>query len=794
MTAYPAPPPASLSLSHAQERLWFLANLEPDSAAFHIPVSVRLTGPLDTGFLEHAVNAVVERHDILRTTFQRVDGRPVLVVAPALTVTTTRVNLRTTPLAERAEEVQRLAAAEARRLFDLRRGPLIRSTLLRLGEAEHVWLVTMHHIISDADSFAIFFREVSAFYAAASAGVPPGLDDLSVQYGEFATWQREHLESGALQGQLAYWKRHLGGELPVLQLPTDRPRPEIQTDAGSTESLVTDTGLSARLKRLAKRERSTLFMTVLAVFKVLLHRYTNQTDLLVGSPTAGRNRLEAEGLIGYFQNTLVMRTDLSGDPTFRELLGRIRGVALDAYDHQDLPFAKLVEELHPVRDRGRNPLFQTMFLFQGAPMAAAWRTTLQLPGVTPAPLVVDTRTARLDLTLGVEDLGDELGVMVEYNTDLFDAATASRMLHNYHTCLEGVLADPDRPVSTLPVVSPCERRALLTRWQGPDLVDEETAPRCLHQAFQVQAAKSPDAVALVFRERCHSYRELDEASDGLAHHLRELGVGLGVLVGVFLERSPDLVIGLLGILKAGGAYLPMDPTYPAPRLEFMMDDANLPLVLTESGLLERLPRNGAAVLCMDARPVTEGAAASEIPHAETTPADLAYVIYTSGSTGTPKGVAITHGNLMNFLRAMAGALGMGANDVLLAVTTLSFDIAGLELYLPLVTGARIVLVEREVAADGRTLAAALGACGATVMQATPATWRLLVDCGWEGDGKLKILCGGEALPGELAARLLALGGLLYNLYGPTETTIWSTLERVEQLEDPVSIGRPIRNT
>ncbi len=780
------PPP----LSFSQERLWILAQLDPASAAYNIPVGVRLRGPLDTSRLESSVDAVVSRHAVLRSAFKSVDGRPVQFTAPAMPLPTPLIDLRDLARTEQEERVRTLAQDEACAVFDLQQGPLLRSTLLRLDAEEHVWLLTMHHIVSDVDSFAIFFREVSAIYAAPEGAEP--LPELAIQYGDFAAWQRDHLADARLQKQIAYWKQMLGSELPLLQLPADKPRPEMQTYAGSTNTLHTGDALAAQLKALSRRERSSLYMILLAAFKVWLHRYTHQDDILVGSPIAGRDRLETENLIGYFQNTLVLRTDLSDDPSFREVVQRVRQVALDAYENQELPFARLVEELQPARNPGHSPLFQTMFLFQSAPLANAWRTTLALPGVTPISEVIDSRTARVDLTLGVEDLGDRLGIMLEYNVDLFEDATAACMLDSFVTCLESIARDPEQAISRLCILSEQERHKLLVQWNDTAVAQSEPA-QTLDQLLDEAVAATPDALALVCAGVQLSYRELHARANRLAHYLRNRGVGPEVLVGVFLERSVDMVVALLGILKAGGAYLPLDPGNPAPRLAFILADAGAQCVLTQSSLSERLAAGDATVVCLD-REASVAAESSQAPTPVATPDSLAFIIYTSGSTGEPKGVAVSHRSVVNFLCAMRDAPGLTPDDVLLAVTTLAFDIAALEIYLPLCTGARVVLATEETAADGRALARELRQARVSVMQATPATWRLLLAAGWEGQPGLTMLCGGEALPRELAEALLSKGGALWNLYGPTETTIWSTRQRVESAPGPVPVGRPIRNT
>ena len=775
-----------LPLSFAQERLWFLEQLEPGNTAYNIAAAYRLRGPLDVAALERSLNEIVRCHEVLRTTFATMDGRPVQVIAPEMSLTLPVEDLQELPEAEREAEAQRLLTEEAQRPFDLEKGPLLRAALLRLDEEEHVLLLTMHHIVSDGWSMGVFNRELAVLYEAFSVGKPSPLPELPIQYADFAVWQREWLQGEVLEEQLAYWREHLGGDLSVLELPTDRPRPAAQSFRGATQSFVLSGDLTESLKALSRREGVTLFMTLLAAFKTLLYRYTGQEDVVVGSPIAGRNRSEIEGLIGFFVNTLVLRTDLSGNPTFRELLERVREVALGAHARQDLPFEKLVEALQPERDLSRNPLFQVMFAFQNAPMEA-----LMLPGLTVTPLEVESETAQFNLTLSMEETGQGLKGVVEYNTDLFDGVTIERMLGHFETLLEGVVVNPEQRLWELPLLTEAERYQLLVEWNDTEV--EYPQDKCIHQLFEEQVERTPGAVAVVFEGEQLTYAELNRRANQLAHYLQKLGVGPEVLVGICVERSLEMVVGLLGILKAGGAYVPLDPAYPKERLAFMLEGTQAPVLLTQERLVEGLPEHEARVVCLDADWEAIAGESTENPDSEVTVDNLAYVIYTSGSTGRPKGVQILHDAVVN-LDTMHQRPGLAQQDVLLSVTTLSFDIAVLELFLPLTIGARVELVSRAVAADGVQLMAALAASDATVMQATPATWRLLLGAGWQGDEQLRILCGGEALPRMLANQLLRRDSALWNLYGPTETTVWSAIYEVGQNKGSVSIGQPIANT
>jgi amino acid adenylation domain-containing protein len=792
--------------SFAQERLWFLDQLEPGNPAYNMPAAVRLCGRLDVAALCRSLNEIVRRHETLRTTFAATDGRPVQVIAPVVTSPLAVVDLRSCPEMRRKTEMWRLIAAEARRPFDLARGPLFRATLLRLDGAcpvraarrvseqgqreQHVLLLNVSHIVSDGWSQGVLLRELAALYEAFSNARPLPLPELPLQYADFARWQREWLQGEVLDAQLSYWKRQLGDAPAVLELPTDRPRPAAQTFHGVRQTRVWPMSSSQALKALSQREGVTLFMTLLAAFQVLLYRYTGQTDLVVGSPVAGRNRAELEGLIGFFVNTLVLRTDLSGDPTFRELLRRVRETVMGAFAHQDLPFEKLVDGLQLERDLSRNPLCQVMFALQNAPLPA-----LELPELTLTPLETDSGAARFDLTLSVWDTPQSLREVWEYNTDLFDARTIERMQGHFQTLLECIVANEkasEQRLSDLSALTGTERQQLLVEWNDTSTAYAED--KCIHELFEAQVKRTPDAVAVVFEDGCLSYDALSRRANKLAHHLQGLGVGPEVLVGIYVERSPEMLVGLLATLKAGGAYIPLDPVYPQERLAFMLKDTRAPVLLTQRHLLDKLPAHQAQIVCLDSDWPMIASRPQTAPPCATAAGNLAYTIYTSGSTGRPKGVQILHRAVVNFLDTMRQRPGLTARDTILSVTTLSFDIALLELFLPLTIGACVVLVSRATASDGVQLIERLATFRATVMQATPATWRLLLAADWQGDSRLRILCGGEALPRALAHQLLARADSVWNLYGPTETTVWSTVYELTTSDDLISIGRPIANT
>jgi len=781
----PVPRSGSLPLSFAQQRLWFLEQFQPGNGAYNLARALRLRGALNRTALEQSFNEILRRHEALRTSFSVVDGQPVQVIATAAHLELPLVDLRGLPLLEREQESQRLAKREAQQPFDLTQAPLLRLTLLQLEAQDYLLLITLHHSIADGWSAGILMREVAALYASAGAAVPAEdpVPELPVQYADFAVWQRQWLQGEVLAAHLAYWKQQLGDRLPVLSLPTDRPRPPVQTFQGKTRSWQFSRSLTQELKHLSQQQGVTLFMTLLAAFKTLLYRYTGQTEMLIGSPIANRNQAQIEGLIGFFVNTLVLRTDLSGDPSFRELLQRVRETTLGAYAHQDLPFEKLVEALQPERNLSHSPLFQVMFALQNAPLEA-----LALPGLHLELSEIESNTARFDLTLSLVDTEQGLLGRLEYNSDLFDPATIDRMLGHFQTLLVGIVADPNQSLATLPLLSTAERQQFLA-WNGTQA--DYPQDQCLHQLFEAQVEQTPDAIAVVAEQHL-SYQELNTRADQLANYLQTLGVGPDVLVGLCVERSVDMVVGLLGILKAGGAYIPLDPAYPSARLAAMLDEVSL--LLTQAPLLGKLPPSRAEILCLDtdwhriAQPQPHRNVSRVCPH------HLAYVIYTSGSTGRPKGVQIPHRAVVNFLTAIRRTPGLYPQDILLSVTTLSFDIAALELFLPLTVGACVVVASRAIAADGLQLRDKLRQTQATVMQATPSTWKMLLAAGWPGSPQLRIFCCGEALSQSLAQELQQRCAGLWNLYGPTETTIWSLIQPVGDRQPVIPIGRPIANT
>jgi amino acid adenylation domain-containing protein len=788
-TAHAAPPP----LSFAQQRLWVLDQFDPGLPAYNIPAALRIAGALDVAALAKSLNEIVRRHEALRTSFRLVDGRPVQIIAAAQVVTLGTADLSELPEREREAEVRRLAAEAAWRRFDLARGPLLRASLLRLGQDRHVLLVTMHHIVADGWSLELFFRELSALYKSFSGG-GPALPDPPVQYADYATWQREWLQGETLDEQFAYWQRQLADAPAALNMPTDHQRPPIQTFRGGQQFITLPGKLTAVLRALSRAERTTLFMTLLAGFKALLHRYTGATDVLVGTPVANRGRVEIENVIGFFVNTLVLRTSLAGDPSFRESLSRVRKVSLEAYAHQDVPFEKLVEELQPVRNLSLSPFFQVLFTFQ-----PALRSALELPGLSTAPLEVAGRTAKFDLSLAVVERGDGLLVVAEYNTDLFDASTITRLLNSYHLLLERASADPESPISALPLLTSAERHQLAVEWN--DMRADYPRASCLHQLFEAQAARTPDATALVFGIERLSYGELNRRADCLAARLRRLGVGPEVAAIVMMERAPEMVVALLGVLKAGGAYVPLDPAYPHERLAFMLADSQARVLLTQEWLQCRLPESDAEVVFVGltydddvhARPPGAGEVADEgagNARRSALPENLAYIIYTSGSTGQPKGVAITHRSataLMSWARARFTPDELGAA---LFTTSVCFDLSVFELFAPLSWGGTVVLAESVL-----DLAGSAGAAHVQLVNSVPSAVAELVQAGGLPGSVRTVNLAGEPIPSGLARELHRQAGVaqVLNLYGPTEDTTYSTCATVAEEDGRAVIGRPVAN-
>ncbi|MGA3322977.1 MAG: amino acid adenylation domain-containing protein [Terriglobia bacterium] len=780
----PRDPALPCPLSTAQRRLWFIEQLNPGLPLYNEAEGVRLLGELNTEAMERALNVIVARHEVLRTTIQVTDNEPVMVVHESWPLQLKKIDLSALTPAERQAEVERLLIDEPRRLYHLEAEPGIRATLLRLAPREHIFILMMHHIFSDRSSLGILFREMATLYRAFCRGESIALPPLLIQYGDYAVWQQQRITDAASAEDLSFWTENLRGAPQLLELPADRPRPLTLSYRGVKRRFRLNPALTKALRDASQREKASLFTLFTAALDTLLYRYTGREDILLGIPIADRERPELQSVIGFLVHTCVLRTGLSGDMTFRELLALVQKEMLELYRHRAVPFDEVVRKLRPERNPSYSPLFQVMINWRDRGLQLSF---IGLEGLVVEPLLAQSETAKLDLQLFITDGGDEFWLEMEYSTDLFDEARISRMIGHYQTLLESVASDPGRRLAELPLLTAEERRQLLVEWNNTRV--DYPADACVHELFERQAKRTPEAVAVEFNGERLTYSELNRRSTEFAQHLQARGVGPDVLVAVYVDRSLELVIALLGILKAGGAYLPVDLVFPQERVAFMLGDAQPRVLVTVTKLLAELPRNQSEVVC-----VNDFAALSEAPMARPPESrHLAYVIYTSGSTGKPKGVEICHRAVVNFLNSMRQVPGMEAQDTLLSVTSPSFDIFGLELWLPLTSGAKVVIVSQDVAMDGSQLAKVMAARGVTVMQATPSTWRVLLEAGWEGDLSLKILCGGEAWPEELAAQLLPKGRALWNMYGPTETTLGSAVYPVEK-GTPILIGDPIANT
>jgi myxalamid-type nonribosomal peptide synthetase MxaA len=798
-----------IPLSFAQQRLWFLDRLEPDSPFYNIPVALRLTGYLNVAALTQSFNEIVRRHEILRTVFEIEEGgEPVQHILPSLALAVERIDLTVVPQ-DRAVDWQRRCRDEAGKPFDLCQGPLIRASLLMLADSgdrqDAILLLTMHHIVSDGWSSAVLVKEFAALYRAFSQNQASPLAELPIQYADFACWQRRWLSGDVLERQLGYWRQNLEAMSDVLELPTDRPRPAVMTYRGAHLGFEIPAAVAQQARTLSRQHNATLFMLLLAVFKLLLSRYSGQSDLCVGTPVANRNRQEIEPLIGFFVNTLVLRSDVSANPTFAEFLAQIKRTVLDAQQHQDLPFEKLVDALQLARDPCRSPLVQVMFVLQNLDTL-----TLRLPGLDVAVLEDDTRTAKFDLTLHIQAWPDgHLSGSVEYNTDLYDAATIERFVRHYGVLLDAAVRQPQRRVSELPLLTEREARQMLYDWNATEM--DYPKGRCIHQLFEAQVERMPNTVALTFENQSLTYAELNARANQLAHYLIEYGVGPDVPVGICLERSLEMVIGLLGILKAGGAYVPLDPAYPEERLAFMLDDAGAGFLLSRAGLMEKLQCLKAhsigspfpsrcsrrAIVCLDTDWPAITFCSDHNPLPTNHPLSLAYCIYTSGSTGQPKGVAVSHRNAVHSTVARFMQYVDPVKTYLL-LSSFAFDSSVAGIFWALGQGGCLCLPSDDAGKDPAALADLIARQEVSHLLALPSLYGLLLEQSMSKLGSLKAsIVAGEACATEVVKRHFAVlpQVKLYNEYGPTEGTVWSSAYRagLADTERALPIGRPVAN-
>jgi amino acid adenylation domain-containing protein len=777
------PRKGNLPLSFAQQRLWFLNELEPDNPLYNVPIAIGMSGTLNMSALEQSLNEIVGRHEVLRTTFRTENNQPMQVIAPEFKLQVEVTDLSALPQTEQESAVKRMAIDGAKTIFDLETGPLFRAAVLRLNAGEHVLLLNMHHIISDGWSMWQFVRELGVLYSAFVEGMQSPLPELPIQYADYGVWQRQWMRDEVLQQHLDYWAKQLEGAPGVLELPADRMRPAVQTYRGTTEKVILPVELFARLKAICAAEGATLFMTLLAAYQTLLFRYTGQEDVVVGTPIANRTRAEVEELVGFFVNTLVMRTNLSGAPTFRELVQRVRNVALGAYAHQNLPFEKLVEVLQPERDLTRTPVFQIWFALQNAP-----RLEFNLPGLNLRLLDVHNGTSKFDLGLFTLEKPDGLHCMVEYSTDLFDRSTIVRFLEHFRMLLEGITSNPDRSIAEIPILPATEREQVLVGWNQTTLQPSEICS--LHQFFEQQVLKSPQAPAVICGTQRLTYRELNGRANQIAHRLLKLGAGPELLVGVFLERTSNLLPAILGVLKSGAAYVPLDPMYPRERLAAILQDAKAPIVLTQKSLVPELDGISARVICIDSPEEQLASESGDNPQVPVSLHNLAYVLFTSGSTGRPKGVALEHRSVVTFVQWAQTVFTREELAGVLLSTSVCFDLSIFEMFAPLIVGGKIILVQNAL-----YLASTEARNEVTLINTVPSAMSELVRMQAVPASVKTINLAGEALPDALVNEIYSSTSVqkVYNLYGPTEDTTYSTytLTRPGQR---VTIGRPLPNT
>ncbi|MGF2038866.1 MAG: non-ribosomal peptide synthetase [Nostoc sp. CmiVER01] len=790
--------PQNLPLSFGQEQIWLLNQLEPDNPFYNEQAALKLHGQLNVVALEQSLNKIISRHEALRTNFDTINEQPVQVIADSLILSLPIIDLTDLPESEKAIACQQLATAETTRPFALANSPLIRASVLKLTEVEHVLLITIHHIVFDGWSMGVIMRELATIYSALSNNLSPELPELPIQYADFAIWQRQWLQAEILETQLDYWKKLLKNAPTLLELPTDRPRPAIQTFRGALYSVELSNQLSQAVANFTRQEGATLFMTLFAAYVTLLYRYTGSDDILVGTPIAKRDRLELEGLIGFLVNTLVLRTDLSGNPTFGQLLSRVRQLTVQAYAHPDLPFEELVKALQPQRDLSHTPLFQVMFVLENAPISE-----VELTGLTVSPLAIERTIAKFDLTLFIKNTTSGLATVWQYNTDLFDASTIERMAGHFVTLLESIISNPQEKISQLPLLTQVEQQQLLVEWNNTGV--DYPLNKCLHQLFEEQVQRTPDAVAVEFGNQQLTYYQLNCRANQLAHYLKSLGVKADILVGLCVERSLEMIVGLLGILKAGGAYLPLDPNYPNERLSFMLEDAQVQVLLTQNSLLERLPQHQGKVICLDTDWIQVSQFSQDNFISGVQADNLGYVIYTSGSTGKPKGVAMSQLALVNLIFWQVENLKVARGARTLQFSPLSFDVSFQEMFSTWHSGGTLVLITEELRREPMALLA---------LMSDKAIERLFIP--FVGLQQLAEVAVGNKLFTSHLREIITAGEqlqitpaishwlskltddcTLHNHYGPSESHVVTTFTLTDSVETwPLlpAIGRPIANT
>ena len=774
---------SSKPLSFGQERLWFLAQLVPDSPVYNECVTIHLPGSLDVVALRQSFNEVIRRHEAWRTSFPLVDGEPTQMLHAPTPFPLPVLDLRDLPDAERETEALRRVTEEAKILFDLAHGPLLRAKLIRLSDTEHRLFLTLHQLIFDGVSlYQVFLPELRTLYEAFSSGKPSPLAEIPIQYTDFAVWQRQWVQGEILEKQLAYWKQQLMNAPATLNIPADHLHPPTRTYGGSMCTFALSKGVTDALKTLCKQERVTLFMALLAAFNTLLYHYTGQDDILIGTATAGRKRGEVQELMGFFLNTVVLRTSLTGNPTFRELLVRARNVISSAFAHEDVPFEYVVKNMHPERGPGRNPFFRAMLVLEPIlPILPSGWTLTQMD--------VKTGITEIDLTLELDDRPEGLIGRFEYSTDLFEVTTIERMITHWQTLLESIVTNPEQRLSDVSILPELEKYRVLQEWNDTKTVYPTDI--CLHQLFEMQVEQTPNAIALTFKDMQLTYQELNQRANQIAHYLRRLNVGPEVSVGICVERSLEMIVSILGILKAGGAYVPLDPTYPQDRLAFLLQDADVSVLVTQDRLIERLPQHTTRILSLDADWKNIAQESSQNLVHTATPENLAYVMYTSGSTGQPKGVAITHRSTVAFIHWAISAFTHEDLSGVLASTSICFDLSIFEMFAPLSSGGTVLLIENvlhlpDVPSNQHV----------TLINTVPSAMAQLLHSGPLPASVRTVNLAGEPLSNTLTQQIYQQNTVhqVFNLYGPTETTTYATFALVERREQEPHIGRPIANT
>ncbi len=785
---FPFPRYRNLPLSSMQLPLWFIKQVFPDSIEYNIPFAIRFNGDLDIVILKQSLNKIIERHESLRTTFKLEKDLSVQVIAKSIVIDIPIIDFHDIEKKNHEMKLKEYLASQAAKSFKLSESPLFRVRIIRLSPIEHVLFFMTHHIVFDGISHTIFQNELFEIYNSLIKGDKVQLPELSIQYTDYSVWQKEWLHSNAYQKQLKYWMDHLKGELPVLQMPLDYQRPAVQTFAGAMEKLLIPDTMVNALSEIGRTQMATLFMVLFDALTILLHRYTNQNDFCIGVPLANRPYKEISNVIGYFTNTQVIRTKIEKDVSFLELLDQTKNIIIGALNNQEMPLERLIEKLNIKRDLSLTPLFQVLFIFLPKPDGI-----VKLKNISWEPEDIEVSFTQTDLCFTNTFTKDGLNLLVNYNTDLFKPSTIRRLLNSFKVLLEGIITDPSQSISDLPVIPNIDFQNI-NLWNKTET--EYPKHNCLHQLFEYQVEKTPNAIAACFGNKSITYEELNQKANKLANYLSDYDIQPDVFVGICIERSIEMLIALLGILKAGGAYLPLDPDYPDERLAYMIEETKISILITQQSLHAKLPQNNAKNIFIDTdwEKISNRDYRNPILKKEVKPENIAYIIFTSGSTGLPKGVQIPHRAVVNFLTSMADKPGISSDDTLLAVTTLSFDIAVLELFLPLITGAKTVIVSKDTSVNGYKLISSLNRFKVNIMQATPSTWRLMLACGWEGNKDLKILCGGEAFPKDLAHELIGRAKSIWNMYGPTETTVWSTCYKIKNNFSHILIGKPIANT